>query len=301
MQLFKFEVKPDWQEFDRLRNREYLQLWRSLQGLVIGSTAATILLSILPFPPPLEIALRTTLTFVVFLTYSLWVIFRSENHSIRWLASISLLLVVASLVAGYSFPWPPDESIGGAWPHLTLPVSIVIPVIGWSILAMCYRHFPAQLRRIGFFPEHWPFHLLIGFAAGSIVGFHFLISNLLLTGNGGQFITRMPQILWTFLFQIGIAAIGVEFLLRGIGFQLLYEEEQKNFWSVAAKLAILDLLIYIVPMFHPVWSATWVWLLLYQVAFSFVVTFLRYRQGSLIACIMCNVIFHTLLASVGLW
>jgi len=45
----------------------------------------------------------------------------------------------------------------------------------------------------------------------------------------------------------------------------------------------------------------WVWLLLYQVAFSFIVTFMRYRQGSLIACIVCSVIFHTLLATVALW
>jgi membrane protease YdiL (CAAX protease family) len=301
MQLYKYEVKPDWQEFDRLRNREYLQLWRSLQGLVFGSTAATILLSILPLPAQLEITLRTALTFVVFLTYSLWVIFHSENHSIRWLLPISLLFIVSSVVAGYSFPWPQDESLGVIWPHLVLPVSIVIPVIGWSILAWSYRHFPSQLRRIGFFPENWPFHVLIGFAAGGILGFHFLISNLLLTGNGGQFIIRMPQILWTFLFLIGIAAIGEEFLLRGVGFQLLYEEEQNNFWSVAGKLALLDLLIYIVPMFHTEWSTTWVWLLLYQVAFAFIVTFLRYKQGSLIACIMCNVIFHTLVASVGLW
>jgi hypothetical protein len=301
MQLFKFEVKPDWQEFDRRRTREYVQLWRSLQGLVIGSTAVTILLLALPLPWQLEFTLRTALSFVLFLSFSLWVVYQSRNHSFWRLGLIVVLLLASSLIASYTLAWLPEGRVGGTALHLPLPVAILVPVIGWGILAWSYRQFPIQMKRLGFYPEQWSINVVIGFAAGSIIGLHFIISSLLLTGNGGQILSRAPQIIWTFLFQAGIAALGSEFLLRGLGFQLLYEEEQNNFWSVAVRIALLDLLIYIVPMFHPVWSMTWVWLLLYQVAFSFIVTYMRYRQRSLIACIICSVVFHTLLATVALW
>jgi len=301
MQLFKLEVKPDWQEFDRRRTREYVQLWRSLQGLVIGSTAVMILLSALPLPWRLEFTLRTTLSFVLFLSFSLWIVYQSQIHNLWHMVVIFVLLVGASLIAAYTFAWPPESWLSETGLHLSLPVAILIPVISWSILTWSYRRFPTQMRRLGFFPEQWTINVLIGFMAGSIIGFHFLISTLLLTGRGGPLISVAPQMLWTFLFQVGIAALGSEFLLRGLGFQLLYQEEQNNFWSVAARIAVLDLLIYVVPMFHSVWSMAWVGLLLYQVAFSFIVTFMRYRQGSLIACIVCSVIFHTLLATVALW
>ena len=301
MQLFKLEVKPDWQEFDRRRTREYVQLWRSLQGLVIGSTAVMILLSALPLPWRLEFTLRTTLSFVLFLLFSLWIVYQSQIRNLWHMVVIFVLLVGASLIAAYTFAWPPESWLSETGLHLSLPVAILIPVISWGILTWSYRRFPTQMRRLGFFPEQWTINVLIGFMAGSIIGFHFLISTLLLTGRGGPLISVAPQMLWTFLFQVGIAALGSEFLLRGLGFQLLYQEEQNNFWSVAARIAVLDLLIYVVPMFHSVWSMAWVGLLLYQVAFSFIVTFMRYRQGSLIACIVCSVIFHTLLATVALW
>jgi len=301
MQLFKLEVKPDWQEFDRRRTREYVQLWRSLQGLVIGSTAVMILLSALPLPWRLEFTLRTTLSFVLFLSFSLWIVYQSQIRNLWHMVVIFVLLVGASLIAAYTFAWPPESWLSETGLHLSLPVAILIPVISWGILTWSYRRFPTQMRRLGFFPEQWTINVLIGFMAGSIIGFHFLISTLLLTGRGGPLISVAPQMLWTFLFQVGIAALGSEFLLRGLGFQLLYQEEQNNFWSVAARIAVLDLLIYVVPMFHSVWSMAWVGLLLYQVAFSFIVTFMRYRQGSLIACIVCSVIFHTLLATVALW
>jgi len=301
MQLFKLEVKPDWQEFDRRRTCEYVQLWRSLQGLVIGSTAVMILLSALPLPWRLEFTLRTTLSFVLFLSFSLWIVYQSQIRNLWHMVVIFVLLVGASLIAAYTFAWPPESWLSETGLHLSLPVAILIPVISWGILTWSYRRFPTQMRRLGFFPEQWTINVLIGFMAGSIIGFHFLISTLLLTGRGGPLISVAPQMLWTFLFQVGIAALGSEFLLRGLGFQLLYQEEQNNFWSVAARIAVLDLLIYVVPMFHSVWSMAWVGLLLYQVAFSFIVTFMRYRQGSLIACIVCSVIFHTLLATVALW
>jgi len=301
MQLFKFEVKPDWQEFDRRRTREYVQLWRSVQGLVVGSTALTILLLTVPLPWQLEFAIRTSLSFVLFLAFSLWVVYQSQNHSLWRLGGIVLLLLASSLIASYTLAWPPEGRVSETTRYLPLPVAILVPVIGWSILAWSYRQFPIQMRRLGFYPEQWSINVLIGFMAGSIIGLHFLLSSLLLTGNGGHILARAPQFIWTLLFQAGIAAIGSEFLLRGLGFQLLYEEEQNNFWSVAVRIALLDLLIYIVPMFHSAWSMTWVWFLLYQVAFSFIVTFMRYRRGSLIACIVCSVIFHSLLATVALW
>jgi len=301
MQLFKLEVKPDWQEFDRRRTHEYIQLWRSLQGLVIGSTAVMIILSALPLSWQFEFTLRTTLSFVLFLTFSLWIIYQSQISNLWRMVVIFLLLVGASVIAGYTFEWPPKGGVTDTGLHLSLPVAILIPFISWSILTWSYRRFPNQMRRLGFFPEQWPINLLIGLLAGGILGFHFLISTLILTGRGVPLISVAPQMLWTFLFQVGLAALGEEFLLRGIGFQLLYEEEQNNFWSVAGRIALLDLLIYIVPMFHSAWSMMWVWVLLYQVVFSFIVTFLRHRQGSLVACIMCSVIFHTLLALVALW
>ena len=301
MQLFKFEVKPDWQELDRRRTREYVQLWRLLQGLVIGSTAVMIIISALPLPWRFEFTLRTTLSFVLFLSFSLWVVYQSKPGNLLRMVVIFTLLVGASLIAGYTIAWPPEARLSDTGAYLILPVAILIPVISWGILAWSYNRFPSQMRRLGFFPEQWPINVLIGLMVGSILGFHFLISTFLLTGRGGPLISIAPQMLWTFLFQVGLAALGEEFLLRGVGFQMLYEEEQNNYWSVAVKIALLDMLIYIVPMFHYAWSMMWVLVLLYQLVFSLIVTFLRYRQGSLIACIMCSVIFHTLLAMVALW
>ena len=102
---------------------------------------------------------------------------------------------------------------------------------------------------------------------------------------------------WALFFRAGLTALGEELFFRGLGYQLLTNGSSRSVAIATAKLTVLNLPIYLIPIVgtQPQTLVTVVLLLVYGAAFSVVATFLRHRQQSLLPGLACNVVFSLFL------
>lgn len=300
MQLIDIKVRDDWQESIRQRMVENTRLWRLVQLVAILSAGSVFLLSLLRLPSPWEIILRFSLSFALFLTFSLWTAYRSQPGSFRTVLLVFSLLIFASIIAGYTFLPAINHSAAYSfsWP---IQLVVFIPAIGLLILKWSGERFPAQIKQLGFYAEQWSLNAIVGTSTGGSLGFHFLLAAFLLSGFSDKEILDLPFFFWTTFFRLGLGALGEEFLLRGVAFPLLFERSEQSFWKTAWQIAVLNVLIYIVPVMQMPGAFWGTWMVAYLLVFSITATFLRYRMGSLISCITCNIAFNMVIVTVIQW
>lgn len=298
MQLFNYEVRQDWEEFDRKKNIQFTWLWRLIQIGVILSTLAVIMISMTAMSTTWQMIAALLLSFVFFLAISLWTVYRSEKYSLRTTLAVFFLLSGMAIIAGYTRPLPSPFVPGATvsiWPY---QLALFIPAAGFGILIWSFRNYPVQMRRLSLSNEQLPAHLLVGTSAGGILAFHYLLTTYLITGVSNPLLEKLPVITWTFFVYSGLAALGEELFLRGVCYFLLYEESHSAIWKATWQIMFLNILIYLAPFPDTAGTFWWVLMLAYRAAFSLIATWLRYRRESLIPCIACNVIFQALIAMV---
>lgn len=303
MRLIKFEVREDWQEFSQQSRAQSEKLWRSAQLVVLLSIAASTLNSFLKLNGFWQVVVHSAFSGALFIGFALWQVYRSRRDAIPLLALTGLGLTGAVLLAGRSAPAAlPAAAASGAFSWQS-GLGLLAPVVVWSFLVWVLRRFPTQMKSQGLWMDRWLTSLILGVAAGGSLGLHFLLATYLLPQ--GNLPPAVDAARWTWFvgYLIALAAPGEELLLRGIAFTSLYENARYGYWRIAGQIAFLNLMIYIVPVFQTNADAPfWVfWILFYRLVYSFMVTFLRFRQGSLLLCIICNVTFNALIAIFHPW
>lgn len=301
MQLLNFEVRQDWLEFERRQMADYPRLWWAIQIVVILSTIAAFLLTLVQLAWPWSWMLRVLSSITVFYALSLWLVYRTQTGAVLRTLLVTLLLILTTALAAITVVQPVAGQAGGYRSAAPYPLILLVPVISGSILMWSWRKFPVQMNRMGITSENWRLNLAIGGIAGAVLGLHFLVSTFLLTSSGPFRPAGFPILTWNLGYQMGLAAIGEELLLRGLSFLLLYKGSRNNLFKTALQIGFLNILICLVPFSQaqpPFW---WIWMAVYHLAFSFLATYLRYRQGSLLPSLASNIVFHTLVALVFQW
>lgn len=298
MQLFDLEIRQDWQELEHLRINEHIRLWRLIQFVVIVSTAAVFLVSFLPLAAPWGNVLHYSLTFAFFLAFTLWSVCRSEVGSPRIFFFTYLLFVGAAVIAGFTSNIPAAGTTRPVLPPWPGQFVYLLPLMAWFVLIWSWKQFPALMSHLGFFPDRWVLNIIVGAASGGSLGFHFLLAAYLFSGLSSNNLLSLSVFSWTLFFRLGLGALGEEFLLRGMAFPLLFEKSDHSFWKAAWQIAVLNVMIYIVPILNIPGTFWGLWMMIYLVVFSFISTLLRFRHGSLFACIACNITFHLVIGMV---
>lgn len=290
MELFKYEIRQDWQEHDRLVSSSQHHLWRVAQLITLFAAILCYAIGIANLRWPWSTALQSGLSSAVFLSFALWVVHREGRSGKIAALVLSALLLACGFATALSKPSAPGQS--GLLP---IQFAGLAGLVIWVVCLWSWRSRPEEMRLAGFHFRHWAGQILLGLAAGASLGLHFM-----LTAN--HWLDRSvaldnPQYsLWALLFLIGVSAPAEEFFLRGAAFRLLYDESESSYWQVAFQISLINLLIYLVPLYFMSSNgiAPWIviWILLYRLAYSLTVTFLRQQRASLLACIACNLVFN---------
>lgn len=303
MELFKYVVRQDWQELNRLISSSRSHLWRAAQITALVSTLLVYASVLARLPQPWGAVLQIVLSSSVLLAFSLVAIYQDGRRGRLAAAITAGLLLAAGWTAALSRPWLNSQGMfeAGPWPAQFAGLSVLL---SWGACLLCLRLCPEEMRLIGFTARRWPAQVLLGLAAGGSLGLHFLITanqwldGLLQPGSP-------QQILWVVLFLVGLGALAEEFFLRGVAFRVLYEESETGFWKAAVQISLINLLIYFVPLYFiassspaPLMS---LWILFYRLVYSLAATYLRRQQFSLLACIACNLAFNGILMVYFPW
>jgi hypothetical protein len=293
--LVDVTVRQDWQAIALEITGQRRRLWRVAEVALLSVTILVVTAAKLwpgwPWLGALEALLFTAVFWLLPLTY----IFRSVGLS---LAAIILRLLAASLLlltgAAIVYATIPDNGAPSFWPG-ALPV-LLVPIITWSLLFTIRERYPIPVRLLGMTFEHWPINVAIGAAAGLVLGLHLLLISGWLLALEPQSLPDPALLLWALAFRLGLSALGEELFLRGLGYSVIQGGQGTSLLATLVRIALLNLLIYLLPLLNsqpsPVASAL---LLAYGAAFAVTATLLRYIQRSLLPSLACNVVFSLFL------
>ena len=295
MHFLNLQVRRDWQELELQRVTAYQKLWLIIQGLVILSVLTVFVLSEQAFSFPWNEVLRTVFSSALYLLIPFGVIFRSSEKEYQKLIFAALIFIGAVVLSWVTYP----ASLQPDGVHFSpLPVFLVllVPLANGMWILITSKSLPQKIRALGLVADGWLVNILIGVAAGCVLGLHLLLTTILLPGSKFPMMPDGSALLWLLCFQIGMSALGEELLFRGLGFSLLFDRLKNPLWMVAIQLTVFNILIYLVQAFFSPTILAGLIVVLYRLLLSLLNTALRHQQGSLIPGLISNVIL-----SVVLW
>ena len=295
MHFLNLQVRRDWQEFELQRVTAYQKLWLIIQGLVILSVLTVFVLSEQAFSYPWNEVLRTIFSSVLYLLIPFWVIYRSGEKEYRKISITALIYIGAGVLSWFTYP----SSLKPEMVHFSsLPVFFVllVPLVSGMWVLIASQGLPRKIRALGLVADSWLLNILIGVAAGGMLGLHLLLTTILLPGSKFPMMPDGSALLWLLCFQVGLSALGEELLFRGLGFSLLFDGLKNPLWMVAIQLTVFNVLIYLVQAFISPTIIAGLIVVLYRLLLSLLNTAMRHQQGSLIPGLISNVIL-----SIVLW
>ena len=294
MHFLNLQVRRDWQEFELQRVTAYQKLWLIIQGLVILSVLTVFVLSEQAFSYPWNEVLRTIFSSVLYLLIPFWVIYRSGEKEYRKISITALIYIGAGVLSWFTYP----SSLKPEMVHFSsLPVFFVllVPLVSGMWVLIASQGLPRKIRALGLVADSWLLNILIGVAAGGMLGLHLLLTTILLPGSKFPMMPDGSALLWLLCFQVGLSALGEELLFRGLGFSLLFDGLKNPLWMVAIQLTVFNVLIYLVQAFISPTIIAGLIVVLYRLLLSLLNTAMRHQQGSLIPGLISNVILSTVL------
>jgi hypothetical protein len=137
----------------------------------------------------------------------------------------------------------------------------------------------------------------LGAATGAGLGLHLWFVTSLVPDRPAPALPGGAVLAWV-LAWAALRAPGEELLFRGVGFASLEAMERGPLIRTAARLALVNLFVYVAPgAADPVF---WLLTLPYAAVVAGATTFLRARDGSLDPAIACNFVFALFVAGAAL-
>jgi hypothetical protein len=298
--FFEITVRPDWQEIDRRWAARSAKLWRWAQLGVVAAVLASMLLGSLaagwPALQPIRLVIFTLVTWAP----PLWYLIQrrpGRGRPALTLAGVLAALLGAVVIILSTAPTPDD-----APNPLRLPTALALlaPLITWALLLSARRQAPATARTLGLVISDWFYYALAGAAAGAALGFHMLIVLQFLPFAPDYHRPSPATVYWLVCFAVGLQATGEELLCRGLGYHLLASSAE-SLPVIVARVTVLNMLLYLMPLGHASHPALWLLSLIYGALMSVATTLLRYRSGSLVPAVVCNTVFILFVAMVFPW
>ncbi len=289
MHFMNFRVRRDWQELELQKITAYQKLWLILQGLVIISSLLIFVLNEQSLSSPWKESLRTILSSVIYLLIPAWVIHKANGEGNRKFFFTVLIFIGLGCLGWLTYP---GVFRSNPAQFLSFPVLLVllVPLISGIWLVYLLNGGQKKSKALGLRTDNWLLDILLGTAAGIMLGVHLLLTTILLPGSKFPVMPDGPTLLWLLSFQLGLTALGEELLFRGWGFNLLFEGLKNPLWMVVIQLAVFNILIYLVQMIVSPTIITGLFIVLYRLLLSIVNTILRYHQGSLIPGLVSSTI-----------
>ena len=298
--LFEITVRPNWPEIDRRWATRSAELWRWTQLAVLIAVLVSMLLgSLVPGWPALQMTQVAIFTLVTW-TPPLWYLIQRKLERGRPVLALTGLLIVLLLAVGVAVVTAPVSTGDPDRLRLPLPFALLVPAMTWSLLLYSRRQAPATARALGVGVGDWFYYALAGTATGAALGFHMLLIMHFLPFAPTVRLPSPATVFWLACFVLGLRTTGEELLCRGLGYHLLANSAEA-IPAIVARLTVLNILLYLIPLGHATHPAVWLVSLVYGALLAVTTTLLRYRSGSLVPTVTCNAVFILFVATVLPW
>ena len=184
--------------------------------------------------------------------------------------------------------------------RLPTPLVLLVPAATWALLLYRGRRAPAGFRGLGFVTGGWFYYGLAGAAAGAALGFHLLLITRFLPLPSPAFPASPAAVLWSVCYVVGLRATGEELLFRGLGYHLLAGNAE-TILAVVLRILTANLFLHLMGVSYAAYHALWLLSLGYTALLAVATTLLRYRSGSLIPSLACDVVFTLFVTAVLPW
>ena len=306
--LLDVTVHPDWQEIDRLQAARAARAWRGILVALIAAVLVSMLLNWLAPNWTGLLAVRVTIFTLVTWLPPMWYLMyqaRGRGPAILPLAGVLSLLTIAAIVAAATAPVAATGAVAATTPmigplRLPLPFVLLVPATTWSLLLYRGRRAPAAFRGLGFVAGGWFYYGLAGAAAGAALGFHLLLITRFLPLPAPAFLASPAAVLWSVCYVVGLRATGEELLFRGLGYHLLAGSAE-TILAVVLRILTANLFLHLMGVSYAAYHALWLLSLGYTALLAVATTLLRYRSGSLIPSLACDVVFTLFVTAVLPW
>jgi membrane protease YdiL (CAAX protease family) len=291
-------VRSNWREIDRERAVQRLKHWRAAVAAVVVLAlvllGGALLFSDAPWLAPAQIVLMTGVLWL----WPIWSIVRAPGFAgitaVR-LGAVALVLLVAVAIALALAPGGTGSQLEGVGLAM-----LAVPGLTWTCLFLLHRRYPISTRILGLTRDRWVVNVVIGVAAGVVLGLHLVLTTLAVPGVRPQTPPSPGVMIWVLLFRAGVMALGEELFFRGWCYQLLTGGSSQSFALATTKLVAISAPVVVWPFLGggleaPAGVAL---ALAYGVAVGVVATLLRHRQQSLVPGLACNVVFGLFLVAL---
>lgn len=296
MQLLEIKVRDNWQAITHDSFAENAWLWRAVQITVVLSTLLVLLLMAFGAPTSISAIFRRLMLPTLLASIAFWGVI--QTPAARHLVVRGTIIVfIVGTIAYLAVPSLQAEITRNAIYYWSTPISIVIAGMGLGSLFLVSQMFPNATYRLGLHRNQSGMYALVGTAIGLALGFHLLLVISYVPDRTYVRLT-LPILTWTFFYHAGLRSLSEELFFRGLAFHLLYHGMQKNIVETSIRIAVLNLLMYLVPASLTTNTAVGFWVIVYGTVLALVTTYLRFRQRSLIPALCCNVIFSMFLSTV---
>lgn len=296
MQLLDIKVRDNWQSITRETFAENVRLWRTVQIAVVLSTLMVLLLMAFGVPEPVSAIFRRLVLPTLLASIALWGVMRSVGAQ-RLVFRGTIIVFAVGILAYIMLPGLHIEMSQGAVYRWSSPISIMIAGMSFGVLYLVGQYFPNIFYQLGLHTDRFGISVLIGTIIGLALGFHLWLVTSYVPGVT-YFRLSLPVLIWSFFYQAGLRALSEELFFRGLGFHLLYRRMHRSFRETSVRIAILNVLMYLVPASLTTSTAIGFWVIIYGTVLALTTTFLRYYQRSLIPALSCNVVFSIFLGIV---
>lgn len=284
-------VRRDWQEQLYRKMTENTHLWRTGQVLILLSAVLVFCITLLNLPRLWVNVLRFSLSWSLFLGFALWTLYRRSRGRVTLSLLLIPILFALAASAAYLDPRVP-QGVSDILPYWAVVISLIIPAVSWSIMLPILSRHPVEARRLGLHVNEWLPNVVIGAMSGGALAVHLLFITEFLPGDA---VARLgfseSALLWSFSLLAGLWVPAEEFLFRGLGFHLLFEEAGNSYWNTTLRITVLNVLLYLVLALYTPSITLGLVVLVYRTGLSLINVFLLYRRKSLLPCMVANLVF----------
>ncbi len=291
MEILTLKIREDLRKHNQVMRAQWTARWRWLQLLVLICGLLVAVFSLVPQRWPVQQSVYLLLFAPLLMLIGIQPFIHAAGRRFLVTTLVAFVYVVLALAAAVLNP---KESAGvNLLPRGAIWISLLIPLLSWSILLRLFHNSPSLARQYSLRGKPILINLVIGIGIGLAAALHlYLISYFIpvVAFPAGQF-TR-EGLIWSTCVLAGLIVPAEEVLFRGAAFSILYDELNIHFPGTVARIIVLNVLIYLVIIVsgHTVQPFELL-VLLYRAVLSAICLHLVLRRRSLLPCMLANLIF----------
>ncbi len=291
MEILTLKIREDLRKHNQVMRAQWTARWRWLQLLVLICGLLVAVFSLLPQRWPVQQAVYLLLFAPLLLLTGIQPFVNAAGRRFLITALLAFVYVVLALASAVLNPVEPAAV--GLLPRGAIWISLLIPILSWSILLRLFHIFPSQARQYSLRGKPVLINLLIGAGVGLAAVLHLYMVSYFIPSMeypAGQF--SREGLIWGACVLAGLIVPAEELLFRGAAFSILYDELNVHFPGAVARVTVLNVLVHLVIIVssHSVQPFALL-TLVYRAGLSAACLYLVLRRRSLLPCMLANLIF----------